>query len=205
MIFEGFVSRDKIMLSKAYTTYVRPLLEYCSQIWSPTYVTDIVRIEKVQKYFTRRIPSLSNLSCKQRLQSLKLNTLELRRLYFNMRMVYKIILGLINVAFYDLFTFLPYRSTRGHVYKLNCSKSNLNVRSHFFSQRCITAWNSLSNDIVTSPSLSAFNSKLYNVNFEKFLIIYVFTYQHMYYYQLLYYTNIVLHGCTYFYCNVLLF
>ena len=51
MIFEGFVSRDKIMLFKAYTTYVRPLLECCTQIWSPTYVTGIVRIEKVQKYF----------------------------------------------------------------------------------------------------------------------------------------------------------
>ena len=44
MIYKGFVSRDKIMLSKAYITYVRPLLECCTQIWSPTYVTDIVKI-----------------------------------------------------------------------------------------------------------------------------------------------------------------
>ena len=42
MIYKGFVSRDKIMLSKAYTTYVRPLLEYRTPISSPTYVTDIV-------------------------------------------------------------------------------------------------------------------------------------------------------------------
>ena len=42
MIYKGFVSRDTIILSKAYTTYVRPLLEYCTQVWSPTYVTDIV-------------------------------------------------------------------------------------------------------------------------------------------------------------------
>ena len=157
------------MLSKAYTTYVRPLLEYC--IWSSTYVTDIVKIEKVQKYYTKRISSISNLWYKQRLQCLKLDSLELRRLYFDMRMVYKIIHGLIDVAFEDLFTFSPNRSTRGHVYKLHCSKSNLNVRNHFFSQRCITAWNSLSNDVVTSPSLSIFNSRLYNVNFEKFFII----------------------------------
>ena len=89
-------------------------------------------------------------------------------------MVYLIIHGLIDVAFDDLFQFAPNRSTCGHVYKLYCSKSNLNVRSHFFSQRCITAWNSFPNDVVTSPSLSIFNSKLYNVNFEKFLIIQVF-------------------------------
>ena len=59
MIYKGFVSRDKIMLSKAYTTYVRPLLEYC--IWSSTYVTDIVKIDKIQKYYTKRISSISNL------------------------------------------------------------------------------------------------------------------------------------------------
>ena len=124
--------------------------------------------EKVQKYYTNRISSISNLSYKQRLQCLKLESLELRRLYFYMRMVYKIIHGLIDVAFDDLFTFSPNRSTRGHAY---CFKSNRYVPSHFFSQRCITAWNSLSNDVVSSPSLSVFNSRLYNVNFEKFLII----------------------------------
>ena len=74
MIYKGFVSRDKIMLSKAYTTYVRSLLEYCTPIWSPTYVTDIVKIEKFQKYYTNRISSISNLSYKQQLQCLKLDS-----------------------------------------------------------------------------------------------------------------------------------
>ena len=171
MIYKGFVSRNKITLSKAYTTYVRPLLEYCTPIWSPTYVPDIVKVKKVQKYYTKRISSISNLSYKQRFQCLKLDSLELRRLYFDIRMVYKIIHGLIDVAFDDLFTFSPNRSTRGHVYKLHCSKSNLNVRSHFFSQRCIIAWNSLLNEVVTSLSTSIFNSRLHNVNFYKFLII----------------------------------
>ena len=103
---------------RAYTTYVCPLLEYCTQILSPTYVTDIVKIEKVQKYYTKRISSISNLSYKQRLQCLKVDSLELRRLYFDMRMLYKIIHGLIDVAFDDLFTFSRNRSTRRHVYKL---------------------------------------------------------------------------------------
>ena len=55
MIYKGFISLDKIMLSKAYTTYFRPLLEYCTPIWSPTYVTDIVKLKKcrnaIQKEF----------------------------------------------------------------------------------------------------------------------------------------------------------
>ena len=44
IIYKGFVSRDKITLSKAHITYVRPLFECCTQIWSPTYVIDIVKI-----------------------------------------------------------------------------------------------------------------------------------------------------------------
>ena len=70
IIYKGFVSRDKIMFSKAYTTYVRPLLQFSTQIWSPTYVTDIVKNEKVQKYITKIISSISNLSYNQRLQCL---------------------------------------------------------------------------------------------------------------------------------------
>ena len=182
------------MLSKAYTTYVRPLLEYCTPIWSSTSVTDIVKIEKVQKYYIKRVSSISNLSYKQRLKCLKLDSLELRRRYFDMRMVYKIIHGLIDFEFDDLFTFPPNRSTRGHVYKLYCSESNLNVRSNFFSQRCITAWNSLSNDVVTYPSLSIFNSRLYNVQcqfWEVFNNLGVYILQ-MYFYQTFHYTYIVL-------------
>ena len=99
------ISSLRITASRAglSSSHVRPLLEYCTPIWAPTYVTDIVKIEKVQKYYTKTISSNSNLSYKQRLQCLKLDSVELRRLYFDMRMVYKIIHGLIDVAFDDLF------------------------------------------------------------------------------------------------------
>ena len=90
-------------------------MEYFTQIWSPTYVTDIAKIEKVQKYITRNISSISNISYKQRLQCVQLDNLALRTLYFDMRKVYKIIHGLIDVAFDDLFTFSPNRSTHGHI------------------------------------------------------------------------------------------
>ena len=85
-------------------------------------IIDIVNIAKVQKYYTNRISSISNLSYKQPLRCLKLDSLKLGRLYFDLRMVYKIIHGLNDVTFDDLFTFSPNRSTRGHVYKLYCSK-----------------------------------------------------------------------------------
>ena len=38
-----------------YVTYVRPLLEYNCEVWSPLYLQDIDRIESVQRKFTKRI------------------------------------------------------------------------------------------------------------------------------------------------------
>ncbi|ESO10455.1 hypothetical protein HELRODRAFT_91792, partial [Helobdella robusta] len=32
-----FISRNKDLLMKAFCTYVRPLVEYCSPVWSPHY------------------------------------------------------------------------------------------------------------------------------------------------------------------------
>ena len=67
-------------LVKAYITYVRPLLEYNTVIWSPYKTGDISSIEKVQRGFTKRLPGLKNLTYKERLAATNLDTLELRRL-----------------------------------------------------------------------------------------------------------------------------
>ena len=38
-----------------YTTMVRPQLMYCSQVWRPCYIKDIVKLEKVQRRATKYI------------------------------------------------------------------------------------------------------------------------------------------------------
>ena len=35
-LFRGFSSRDPVLLRKAFVTYIRPILEYASNVWSPT-------------------------------------------------------------------------------------------------------------------------------------------------------------------------
>jgi len=40
---------------KAYCTYVRPMLEYCSPVWSPHSICLINIIKKVQQFFTKQI------------------------------------------------------------------------------------------------------------------------------------------------------
>ena len=52
LIFRAFVSRDIVMLLRAYTTYVRALLEFNTVVWSPSLKCDISSVEKVQRKFT---------------------------------------------------------------------------------------------------------------------------------------------------------
>ena len=57
-----FVSKNPNILIMAFKTYVIPLLEHCSQVWNPHTVTDIRRLESVQRLFTKRLPGFQGLS-----------------------------------------------------------------------------------------------------------------------------------------------
>jgi len=61
-ILRCFVSRDNGLLMRAFVTYVRPILEYNSTIWSPSFVRDIEQLEKVQRRFTKRLRGMKSLS-----------------------------------------------------------------------------------------------------------------------------------------------
>ena len=54
-IYRCFLCRDVCWLMKAFTIYVRPILEYASSIWNPTYITLIDKLERVQRNFTKRL------------------------------------------------------------------------------------------------------------------------------------------------------
>ncbi len=76
-----FVSKNPNILIMAFKTYVIPLLEHCSQVWNPHTVTDIRRLESVQRLFTKRLPGFQGLGYMARLQKANLYTLELRRMW----------------------------------------------------------------------------------------------------------------------------
>jgi len=60
VLFKDFTSRSLHILRQAFITYVRPVLEYASSVWSPYLLKHINAIEKVQKRFTKSIYSLSH-------------------------------------------------------------------------------------------------------------------------------------------------
>ena len=62
------------------------------------------------------------------------------------------------------------RNTHGNYLKLSNS-SVLLMSGNTFSSRVIDAWNSLSNDVVKSPSVCIFKKRLHSVNSDRFLTI----------------------------------
>ena len=59
--FRGFSSRRFDIVRKMFVTYIRPLLEYNSNIWNPTHKYLVDKLENVQRQFTKRITSISHL------------------------------------------------------------------------------------------------------------------------------------------------
>jgi len=41
------VTKNSSVLTKVFTVYVRPMLEYCSSVWSPSTVGNINKLESV--------------------------------------------------------------------------------------------------------------------------------------------------------------
>jgi len=94
-----FKSRDSCLLFRAFTEFVRPLLEYCSPVWNPHYHCDIEKIESVQRRFTKYIGGFKNLSHREHLLRLNAETLELRRLKSDLTLTYRTVYGYCGLKF----------------------------------------------------------------------------------------------------------
>ena len=163
-ILRCFLSRDPLILIRAFNVYVRPIVEYCSPVWSPTAVGQINKIESVQRWFTKRIKSLSNFTYDERLIKLGNDRLELRRLRSDLLMCYKILHNSVDLHQDDFFTLRSIIKTRGNSFKLIVPNSRINARANYFSVRIINVWNRLSDELVNASTLSTFKYKLTNTD-----------------------------------------
>ena len=78
-ILRWFYTRYANILSKAFTVYVRPLLEYCCSVWSPYLAGIIDNIEGVQRTFNKKIRDAGHLWNIDRLKNAKIERLEFRK------------------------------------------------------------------------------------------------------------------------------
>jgi len=171
LIFRSFVSRNPHLLCRAYTTYVRPLLEYCTPVWSPYLIKAIDKVESVQRYFTRRLFPGIPYSYPERLLITKLDTLECRRIRFDLAMYFKIINNLVDS---DSSTFFNFNSnpanTRGHQFKLTKLVYPNNSLSNTFTNRCVNCWNALPAATVSSLSITQFKFLLKKFDLSPFCV-----------------------------------
>ena len=166
-----FLSKDILTLVRAFKTYVLPILDYCSQVWSPSHITDITRLESVQRVFTKGLFKCVTMSYPERLVKAGLCTLELRRLRADLVFCYKILHRLILINIDDLFVLDHLAVTRGHCWKLRAVKPRLDSRLHFYAYRTVRVWNTLAEATVCSPSIITFKSCLNKEDLSAFLIM----------------------------------
>lgn len=152
----------------AFKVYVRPILEYASQVWSPYLLRDIDHLESVQRGFTRSLPGMRHLPYQHRLKSLGLDSLELRRLKADLILTYKIIHGLLPIDL-PLFEFSHVTWTRGHSMKLSIPKYKLACRGNFFAVRVVPVWNFLDESTVLASSVGVFRRRIGEVDLTRFL------------------------------------
>ena len=162
MIRRTFVNISKELFVFLYKTYVRPHLEYCASIWSPSLGKDIDALEKVQKRATKLVRGLRHLPYEQRLKSLDFYTLFRRRLRGDLIEVFKILNGYYEIDPTKFFTLTGFSNTRGHNMKLFKSHTRLNIRTNFFTQRIINSWNGLPQEVVSAHTIASFKSMLDN-------------------------------------------
>ena len=169
LTYKGLSCRNSKLLTKAFVTYVRPLLEYNTYIWSPTDVGSITKLERVQRRFTKRIPSVTHLAYCDRLKTLGLESLELRRLRYDLIMLYKIVHNLADLDRDSLITMSSSAVTRNSYLKIYKPTSFSPARCKFLCIRSINAWNFLSEEVRAAQSISCFKRKLISYDLSKFI------------------------------------
>ena len=141
-----------------FKVYILPILDYCSPVWTPHCDKDIIRLESVQRLFTKRLPGYENLTYAERLVKAGLCSLELRRLRADLCLCYKIVHSQIHLD--SFFTRIDAGPTRGHSLKLKAAAPRLDTKRYFFAYRISIVWNFLKDETVCSETLAQFKVNL---------------------------------------------
>ena len=141
-------------------THIRPVSEYASTVWNTGYLQDIRRLESVQRLWTRQIKGLEEEEYGTRLRILDLYSVKGRLLRADLLKVWKIFHGKCLIAPTDLWDTSTDPRTRGHQYKINIRRCQVDARARYFTERVAHDWNSLPSWAVTTATLKEFKSAL---------------------------------------------
>ena len=164
-ILKSFRSKNIWTLLSLYKCYIRPRLEYNTEIWSPYLKKNINKIEQIQKRYTKQIFQRCNILSKSysdRLYKLNIMSLENRRIKFDLILLFKIMNNLSDLKFEDYFYYESHSySLRNNITKVRSkSKFTGNLWHGSFFNRAPNYWNKLHFNISSTKSLDVFKLRL---------------------------------------------
>ena len=112
LILKCFVTHDPRVLRKAFSVFVRAIIEFSSVIWNPHFKLDINMIERVLRRFTNAI--FPKLTYPVRSSRLVLQTLEMGRTLADLTTCYKLVNNLIDIDC-TVFTMATVTRTKGRL------------------------------------------------------------------------------------------
>jgi len=164
-LFRAFHSHSPDLLIRGYITYVRPILETFSPVWSPHLEQDSNNVESVQRKFAHRLyfrcfPNQCNPnppSYPVRLEALNIQPLHDRRQTADRVLLFKIMTGLVDASPSDFFTVSENRlNLRGNPTRISSVIPRSDMRKYFFTNRVCSFWNSLDTSQFNYPNLPSF-------------------------------------------------
>ena len=160
MVLKDFGTRQPTFLLKVFKTYIRPIVEYASPVWSPSRVGMCGLLERVQRNFTKRLVGAAGLNYSQRLEVFGLASLEMRRSYYDMLLCFKCLHSMMAVASDNIGLQLCGGPTRANNLRLQHYKPRSAVIAETFKLWAPVLWGLLPSKVVNCNSISLFKKAL---------------------------------------------
>ena len=156
---------NKDLKYTAYTTLVRPQLEYASTLWSPHTAIDITKLEAVQRrsarWATRDYQRTSSVT--QMINDLNWHTLEQRRVDSRLTLMYKITYDLEAIHAADYLIPNTRQSIHNHQLAYRQIPTLKDYYKYTFFPRTIVHWNALPLYIPILPTVAQFGHAMCQV------------------------------------------
>lgn len=160
LIKKVFSKPDVSTCSCLYKTYIRPLLEYGSAVWTPKLVRDQNLIEGVQRAATRLPYGFVRPSYDERLRIFNLPPEVNRLKRGDLITTYRVLHDTYSVDLKHLFNRDTDVRLRGHSFKLCHERYHCTARENFLCNRVFDCWNALPDYVVCSTSINSFKNNV---------------------------------------------
>ena len=147
-------------LKQLYLSLVRPHLDYAAQVWDPYLQKDVQLLENTQKFALKLISHNWSTSYQDLLSLSDLPTLSTRRLHLKLSQVYKIVYNLCHFPDHIFEERQAYSERLRRPRTLHQPFAHSNAYLNSFVPSSVQAWNNLTEQQVTCPSLKSFKSSL---------------------------------------------